>query len=183
SLSGVKAQQMSIVSPDNDLSVLLELDKGKLYYSVAFEGQEMLEKSPLGLRTHIGDIANGLRLIDNQTPQVDEHHEEPKIKRKSVHYQANEHRFTCETKDSMLLEVIFQVSNNNIAFRYGIPQAGEPANVIVDKEVTGFDFPAATTTVMTPQATPMIGWKKTKPSYEEEYVPDEAIVTPSVYGI
>ena len=183
SLSGVKAQQMSMVSPDNDLSVLLELDKGKLYYSVAFEGQEMLEKSPLGLRTHIGDLANGLRLIDNQTRQVNEHYEEPKIKRKSVHYQANEHRFTFETKDSMLLEVIFQVSNNNIAFRYGIPQTGEPANVIVEKELTGFDFPAVTTTFLTPQATPMIGWKKTKPSYEEEYVPDEAIGTPSVYGI
>src|SRR5690606_39664699 len=33
------------------------------------------------------------------------------------------------------------------------------------------------------RATPMIGWKKTKPSYEEEYVPDEAIGTSSVYGI
>ena len=183
SLSGVKAQQMSMVSPDNDLSVLLELDKGKLYYSVAFDGQEMLEKSPLGLQTHIGDLANGLRLIDNQTRLVNEHYEEPKIKRKSVHYQANEHRFTFETKDSRLLEVIFQVSNNNIAFRYGIPQTGEPANVIVEKELTGFDFPAVTTTFLTPQATPMIGWKKTKPSYEEEYVPDEAIGTPSVYGI
>ncbi|MCC2598463.1 glycoside hydrolase family 97 protein [Sphingobacterium sp. FBM7-1] len=183
SLSGVKAQQMSMVSPDNDLSVLLELDKGKLYYSVAFDGQEMLEKSPLGLQTHIGDLANGLRLIDNQTRLVNEHYEEPKIKRKSVHYQANEHRFTFETKDSRLLEVIFQVSNNNIAFRYGIPQTGEPANVIVEKEWTGFDFPAVTTTFLTPQATPMIGWKKTKPSYEEEYVPDEAIGTPSVYGI
>lgn len=183
SLSGVKAQQMSMVSPDNDLSVLLELDKEKLYYSVAFDGQEMLEKSPLGLQTHIGDLANGLRLIDNQTRLVNEHYEEPKIKRKSVHYQANEHRFTFETKDSRLLEVIFQVSNNNIAFRYGIPQTGEPANVIVEKEWTGFDFPAVTTTFLTPQATPMIGWKKTKPSYEEEYVPDEAIGTPSVYGI
>lgn len=183
SLSGVKAQQMSMVSPDNDLSVLLELDKGKLYYSVAFDGQEMLEKSPLGLQTHIGDLANGLRLIDNQTRLVNEHYEEPKIKRKSVHYQANEHRFTFETKDSRLLEVIFQVSNNNIAFRYGIPQTGEPANVIVEKEWTGFDFPAVTTTFLTPQATPMIGWKKTKPSYEEEYVPDEAIGTPSGYGI
>ncbi|PRD56510.1 glycoside hydrolase family 97 protein [Sphingobacterium gobiense] len=182
-LYGVKGQQMNMVSPDNHLSVLLELDKRQLYYSVVFDGQEMLEKSPLGLQTHLGDLSSGLRLIDKQTRRVDERYEEAKIKRKSVHYQANEHRFTFENNDSMLLEVIFQVSNNNVAFRYGIPQTGEPANAIIQKELSGFDFPALTTTFLTPQATPMIGWKKTKPSYEEEYVADEPIGTPSKYGV
>ena len=182
-LSAVSGQQMKMTSPDNHLSVLFELDQGKPYYSVFFDGEEMLEKSPLGLQTHLGDLSKGLRLIEKQTRQVDERYEEPKIKRRSVHYQAYEHSFILENTDSILLEVIFQVSNNNVAFRYGIPQTGEAANAIIQKELSGFDFPQFTTTFLTPQATPMIGWKKTKPSYEEEYVPDEPIGTPSKYDV
>lgn len=182
-VSTAQAQEMKMLSPDGQLSVQLEADNGRLYYSVVLDGQEMLEKSPLGLQTHIGDLSSGLRLVDQQTRQVDERYEELKIKKREVHYQANEHSFTFENNDKLKLEVIFQVSNNNIAFRYGIPQTGEPANAIIHKELSGFDFPDVTTTFLTPQATPMIGWMKTKPSYEEEYVPDEAMGTPSKYGV
>ena len=183
-LSTAQAQEkMKMLSPDGQLSVQLEAGQGRLYYSVMLDGQEMLEKSPLGLQTHLGDLSSGLRLVDQQARQIDERYEEPKIKKKSVHYQANEHSFTFENNDKLKLELIFQVSNNNVAFRYGIPQSGEPANAIIHKELSGFDFPDVTTTFLTPQATPMIGWMKTKPSYEEEYVPDEPMGTPSKYGV
>jgi len=182
-LSTAQAQEMKILSPDGQLSVQLEADQGRLYYSVMLDGQEMLEKSPLGLETHLGDLSSGLRLVEQQARQVDERYEERKIKKRAVHYQANERSFTFENNDKLKLEVIFQVSNNNVAFRYGIPQTGQPANAIIHKELSGFDFPDVTTTFLTPQATPMIGWMKTKPSYEEEYVPDEPMGTPSKYGV
>ena len=54
--------------------------------------------------------------------------------------------------------------------------------MVIEKEATGFDFPSTTTTFLSPQSDPMIGWKRTKPSYEEEYVPDEPVATPSKYG-
>ena len=50
------------------------------------------------------------------------------------------------------------------------------------KEATGFDFPSHTTTFLTPQSDAMIGWKGTKPSYEEEYKYDEPMSTRSQYG-
>lgn len=177
------AQQVRMTSPDKQLLAVFSVDEGKLSYTVHYDGQEMLEKSPLGLQTHLGDLSNGFTLIDRQTRIVDEHYEESKIKKKQVHYLANEYRFILENADSRQLEVIFQVSNNNIAFRYGLPQTDEAANVIVQEELSGFDFPEFTTTFLTPQASPMIGWKKTKPSYEEEYNADEPIGAPSKYGL
>ena len=54
--------------------------------------------------------------------------------------------------------------------------------MVIEKEATGFDFPSTTTTFLSPQSDPMIGWMRTKPSYEEEYVPDEPVATPSKYG-
>lgn len=182
-LSTAHAQQMKMCSPDGQLSVQLESDQGRLFYTVVLDDQEMLEKSPLGLQTHLGDLSTGLRLVDQQRYPIDERYEELKIKKRQVHYKANAYSFTFENKDSLQLEVIFQISNNNIAFRYRIPQVGEAANAIIQNEVSGFDFPDVTTTFLTPQASPMIGWMKTKPSYEEEYVPDEPLATPSKYGV
>jgi hypothetical protein len=58
---------------------------------------------------------------------------------------------------------------------------GKPACCIIEKELTGFNFPSETTTFLTPQASPMIGWKRSKSSYEEIYIPDEPIGTPPQY--
>lgn len=50
------------------------------------------------------------------------------------------------------------------------------------KETTGFDFPSFTTTFLCPQSDAMIGWKRTKPSYEEEYKADAPMNVRSQYG-
>ncbi len=98
-------------------------------------------------------------------------------------YLANEVTYSFETVQKEGFSIIFRVSNNNVAFRYILAQNGETARSIVEKELSGFNFPSFTTTFLTPQAHPMTGWMKTKPSYEEEYVPDEPVGTPSKYGI
>lgn len=181
--SSAYAQKMKIYSPDRNLSVRLELDQGKLYYSIFLDTVEMLEKSPLGLETRITDLSAGLTIVDQQERKIDKTYEEPKIKKRHVRYEANELSCMFENADKKRLEVVFQVSNNNIAFRYGIPQIDEATNATIEKEHSGFKFPEFTTTFLTPQAPPMIGWMKTKPSYEEEYVADEAMGTPSKYGV
>ncbi|WP_316778033.1 glycoside hydrolase family 97 protein [Pedobacter antarcticus] len=177
------AQDLSISSPDKNLTVKLSLDQGKLYYQVLLQGKEMLEKSPLGLRGSQVDLSANLRLINNGSKQIDETYSEPKIKTSTVRYQANELICKFENPNKNQIEVVFRVSNNDIAFRYQIPQTGEPSNLTIEEELTGYNFPAATTTFLTPQASPMIGWMKTKPSYEEEYTPDQAMGIPSKYGV
>lgn len=177
------AQDLSISSPDKNLTVKLSLDQGKLYYQVLLQGNDMLEKSPLGLRGSQVDLSANLRLISNGSKQIDKTYSEPKIKTSTVRYQANELICKFENPNKNQIEVVFRVSNNDIAFRYQIPQTGEPANLTIEEELTGYNFPAATTTFLTPQASPMIGWMKTKPSYEEEYTPDQAMGIPSKYGV
>lgn len=177
------AQDLSISSPDEKLTVKLSLEEGRLYYRVLLEGNEMLEKSPLGLRGNKVDLSANLRLVDKSSQHIDETYSEPKIKISTVHYQANELVCKFENLAKNQIEVVFRVSNNNVAFRYRVPQTGEAANLIIEEELSGYNFPAATTTFLTPQASPMIGWMKTKPSYEEEYTPDQALGIPSKYGL
>lgn len=52
----------------------------------------------------------------------------------------------------------------------------------VKEEQTGFRFPEQTTTFLCPQSDAMIGWKRTKPSYEEEYKADAPMSDRSQYG-
>lgn len=177
------AQNTSIASPDEKLKVNLFLEQGKLYYTVQLEGKEMLEKSPLGLRGKQMDLSTNLKLVDHKTRKIDETYTEPKIKVSKVRYQANELICKLENEKKNKLEIVFRVSNNDIAFSYHVPQTGEKANFTIEEELSGYKFPTSTTTFLTPQATPMIGWMKTKPSYEEEYIPDQAMGVPSKYGV
>ncbi len=177
------AQDISVSSPDEKLIVKLSLDQGKLYYNIFLQGKEMLERSPLGLRGAQVDLSSNLKLTDKSISVIDETYSEQKIKKSTVRYLANELVCKFENGKKNRLEVIFRVSNNNVAFRYHIPQTGETANLIVDEELSGYKFSPVTTTFLTPQATPMIGWMKTKPSYEEEYTPDQPMGIPSRYNV
>jgi len=181
--AALSAQEWSVASPDKKLIVKLSIDEGKLYYEALLEGKTMLERSPLGIRGQQMDLSTGLKLSNQQTRSIDESYTEAKIKTSKVRYLANELSAEFENAKKNKLKVIFRVSNNNIAFRYHIPQTGEKANFTIEEELSGYKFPVQTTTFLTPQATPMIGWMRTKPSYEEEYNPDQAMGVPSKYGV
>lgn len=182
-LSPLMAEDIVIESPNKNLQVMLLLKDGSVSYAVNYNQKVILENSPLGLVTNMSDFSKDLTFVEKHEREINLTYKESKIKKSKVNYHANELSATYETPRKERITVVFRVSNNDIAFKYSLAQNGETARCIVEKELTGFKFPTFTTTFITPQATPMIGWMQTKPSYEEEYVPDEPIGTPSKYGV
>ncbi|AOS44232.1 Retaining alpha-galactosidase precursor [Lacunisphaera limnophila] len=172
----------AIKSPDGALAVQLTLDGGALTYQVSRDGRLMLEPSPLGLETSLGSFATGLKAAGVTTAQIDERYTLPHGKVRDVHYVANEltARFTNATGDS--LEVIFRVSDRDVAFAYRL-SGKDRQRVTIQREATGFNFPAAATAFVTWQAKPGDGWMKSKPSYEEGYQIDEPVGTKSPTGL
>ena len=179
----VLAQEWIVRSPDARLAVHLHLDEGKLSYSVFLGKDMMLAKSPLGLTASTHSLAEKLNFVLKHERAIDEQYSESRFKRSNIRYQANELVCRWENGERQAFETTFQVSNNAVAFRYFIPQQGEQANIVVQQEHSGFQFPANTTTFLTPQSPPMVGWKKTKPSYEEDYTVDAPLGVPSQYGV
>ncbi len=179
----LSAQEARVSGPDQQLQVKVFLRNGVPNYSVTYKGKQILEDSPLGLITNAGDFSKNLSFKGQKESVINESYEISRTKTSKVNYQANELIYTISNPQKRSVDIIFRVSNNDIAFRYALPAYGETVCCVVEKEITGFDFPQQTTTFITPQATPMIGWKRTKPSYEEEYMPDAPIGTPSKYGI
>ncbi|MBN2419578.1 MAG: glycoside hydrolase family 97 N-terminal domain-containing protein, partial [Deltaproteobacteria bacterium] len=177
------SQQNTVSGPDGKLILTVLIKDSIPFYSAAYNGTTMLEESPLGLITSIGDFSSGMQISDIKKDKIDKKYSQDKIKRSSIHYEANELTVTFINKENQKIDVVFRVSNNDIGFYYGIPQHGEAEVCVVEKEVSGFNFPQNTTTFLSPQATPMTGWRRSKPSYEEGYNPDEPIGTPSRYGL
>ena len=178
----VSAQELKFESPDNRTVVNFKLDGGIACYSVSYGGKIMLDESPLGLVTNTGDFTNGLVYEGCKTNTVKDSYSLNRSKVSKVDYVANEQRVDLKNSKNTPFSIVFRISNNNVAFRYELPKSGETGSVRVLSESTGFDFPSYTTTFLTPQSHAMIGWKRTKPSYEEEYRADAPMTNRSQYG-
>ncbi len=178
-----KAQPATVNSPDKKLVVQIFVREGIPHYLVNYNGNRMLDESPLGLIANIDDFSSKMVLKGQKTSTVNKTYSQSRIKRSLISYQANELVCHFENEQKKQMDVTFRVSNNDIAFRYAFPKFGETAQLIVEREITGFRLPSGSTTFLTPQAPPMTGWKKTKPSYEEEYKADQPLGIASQYGL
>lgn len=182
-ISTLAAQDVVVKGPDEKLQLAVFVqNETKPCYSVSYNGKTMLEKSPLGMNTNIGDFTKNLKLTGHSVDKIDTVYQQTRIKVSNVHYRANELTCHLENEQGQKLGVVFRVSDNDVAFRYTLPHQGGKASVTVKEEQTGFRFPEQTTTFLCPQSDAMIGWKRTKPSYEEEYKTDAPMSDRSQYG-
>ena len=147
---------------------------GRPSYSVSYDNVLFLKPSPLGMIANIGDFSSGMSLEKNvSTNKIDETYELASIKQSKVRYVANEAVFSFTQQGKTIYDVIFRISNNDVAFKYKIYPQGETLSCVVKQEVTGFAFPDGTTTFLCPQSKPMGGFARTSPSYETSYTADD----------
>ena len=176
------AQQATVSGPDSRLKVSFSVSQGMPMYAVTYDEKTILENSPLGFVANIGDFSKDMSYVGQKAQQIKKTYTQDRIKRSVVNYTANELTISLQNADKTPVDIVFRVSNNDVAFRYEIPKSGETGSIVIREEKTGFDFPAQTTTFLCPQSDAMIGWKRTKPSYEEEYAADAPMNARSQYG-
>ena len=172
--SVASAEDKQIASPDGKLVVTVSDRDGRPSYSVSYDNVLFLGPSPLGIVANIGDFSSGMSLEKNVSiNEIDETYELPSIKQSKVHYVANEAVFLFTQQGKTVYDVIFRISNNDVAFKYKMYPQGETLNCVIRKETTGFAFPDGTTTFLCPQSKPMGGFARTSPSYETSYTADD----------
>ena len=172
--SVASAENKQITSPDGKLVVTVADMDGRPSYSVSYDNVLFLKPSPLGMIANIGDFSSGMSLEKNvSTNKIDETYELASIKQSKVRYVANEAVFSFTQQGKTIYDVIFRISNNDVAFKYKIYPQGETLSCVVKQEATGFAFPDGTTTFLCPQSKPMRGFARTSPSYETSYTADD----------
>ncbi len=170
----VSAEDKQIASPDGKLVVTVADMDGRPSYSVSYDNVLFLKPSPLGIIANIGDFSSGMSLEKNvSTNKIDETYELASIKQSKVRYVANEAVFSFTQQGKTIYDVIFRISNNDVAFKYKMYPQGETLSCVVKQEATGFVFPDGTTTFLCPQSKPMGGFARTSPSYETSYTADD----------
>ena len=164
------ANDKTVSSPDGRLQVTIACNDGRATYSVSYDGTEVVKPSALGLVTNLGDFTRGLTMQDKarQMP-INKHYKMRTTKCSDITYKANRLQVDFATEKKIPMSIIFQVSDNDVAFCYQLGRGPKdnPKCAIVEREATAFNLPDGTTTFLCPQITPMTGWERTKPSYEE----------------
>ena len=167
----LSAEDVKVSSPDGRLVVNVSCEGGRLYYDATLNDQRMLKKSALGLKTSIGDFSRDLSILNSSLLTLNYDYQMRGTKASSHAYKATKAVIDIENKDHQRFSIIFQVSDNDIAFRYAIPrqkwQGKEPKRLRIKSEL---------------QIGPESGWEQTKPSYEEGYSADAPMDTPSQYN-
>ena len=183
-LSGISvfAQVAEAISPDGKLKLNVFSENGKALYNISYQEKVMLEKSPLGLITNESDFSQNLKFTDSKKDQVSKTYTNEKIKKSQVDYKANTLTVNFTNADQFSISIEFQVSNNNIAFRYHLLPMKDRLSTVVQSEITGYRFPVQTTTFLSPMMKPMTGFARTAPSYESGYKADAELGAKADYG-
>lgn len=171
-----------ISSPDGKIAVTVFTDNnGVPRYSVTYNKLTVLEPSSLGIEPDGINFSNGLQLVNvSAVSSVHDQYNMLSGKKLSVQYDAKKASFTFQNKDGRKFSVIFQVSNDGIAFRYHFSDGQDTK--IIRSENTSFQLPPSAKAFIQPIAVTQSGWEKANPSYEEHYDQDVPAGTPSKYG-
>ena len=203
--SQLSAETTRVLSPNGLTYVDVRLDNGQLSYSAGYRklvkkakkktaapdtiDVPMLLDSPLGVYTNVADFSKELTYLQGgrTTEPTRISYTLRQGKQSEISTAYHEYYAIYSTprakKSGVLMLVCFRVFNNNIAYRYRFIQDvnGETSAIVVKGEASGFRLPTDATAFICPQSHPMIGWKRTKPSYEEGYIWDQPITTRSNY--
>ena len=90
------AQQATVSGPDNQLKVDITVEAGTPFYSVTYKGKTMLEKSPLGFVSNVGDFSQGMTYVSQKNRTLEETYRMDRTKQSEVNYRANELTVTLQ---------------------------------------------------------------------------------------
>ena len=180
---GTAQEPALITSPDKMISVVCRLDaSGQVNYTVQRGNTLVLEASRLGIVRQDADFTKNLSLISApQMKKVSDKYTLFNAKRRSNIYNANQAILHLKNGSGQLMDIIFQVSNDGVAFRYYFP--GQNGNrKKIEREITSFHFPARTNCWLQPMSKAKSGWQRVNPCYEEFYEKEIPVGTPPPLG-
>lgn len=177
-MTSASALEKQVASPDGKLVVTINDNNGKPTYQVSLDGKVFLENSALGLNTNIGDFTQGMTMSEvSEVKAINDSYQLDRIKKSHVDYHANQQVMTFTKDGKKVYDIIFQVSDNDVAFRYKFYPQGDTRCLVVKQEATSYQMPKEATSFLCPQMNPMTGFARTAPSYETNYDLDVPVGT------
>ncbi|TKB95725.1 glycoside hydrolase family 97 protein [Pedobacter cryophilus] len=167
----------TILSPDKNIAVTI--DASQLFYSVKFKDKTVLKNSKLGIVREDEDFTKDLKVLKvAQTKTIQDNYVMLNAKRKDISYTANQLKIETKSTSGKLMNMVFQVSNDGLAFRYEFPEKDKEVKKI-KSESTSFHFVEGSKAWLQPKTNAQTGFEHTNPSYEAHYMMDIPVGRPS----
>ena len=170
--SGCASEKTTMMTgPDGRIKVAFNLTgDGQPVYTVLYNDTAVITEGRLGLARRDADFSAGLKLDSVTGPaEVMESYTLLHGKKRDATYSALRHTVHLSGTSGEAMDIIFQVSNDGLAFCYKFPGVSEELKYI-SAESTSFGFAEGTIAWIQPRAASKSGWNMTNPSYEENYM-------------
>jgi alpha-glucosidase len=172
-----QAPDQFISSPNK--KIIVRCNVQKLTYSIDYNGENIIKDSRLGIIREDEDFSKDLVLVKAGSPvTVKDDYNILTAKKKHIVYLANKRVLQAQTGSGKKMNIVFQVSNDGVAFRYEFPERSMEIKKIA-REMTSFHFNDNTKAWLQPKTEAQSGWEHTNPSYEAHYRMDIPAGTPS----
>ena len=171
-------ERYELKSPNDKITVTFWLTPaGTAVYSVSYSSSTILEQSKLGIVRSDDDFSTSLTLDSvSNISAVSENYTLLHGKRLNCSYSGNKQVFYLKNVNSKIMEIIFQVSNDGLAFRYYFPEKTD-TTLKIYKELTSYHFDLSTKAFLQPCDDARMGWCFASPSYENYYSLDIPVGT------
>ncbi len=168
--SNLFGQQIS--SPNKKITVQFSIKDKKASYRIQLDNKEVLGSSALGVVREDGDFSQNLSFVKaDKTVLVKDSYESLNAKKSHIDYLANRQVVHLVNEQGKKMDIIFQVSNDGVAFRYYFPETSADIKKIGEEKTT-FKLPTNTKAWLQPMSDAQTGWEHCHPSYEEFYEKD-----------
>src|SRR5689334_12360801 len=118
--------QMSVItisSPDKNITATVQVHAGTVSYKISYHNQPIIKESKLGLVREDENFSDGLTLLSASPVQtVKDHYELFAGKRRFNTYTANKRTVHLQNANGKKMDIVFQLSNDGLAFRYFFPE-------------------------------------------------------------
>jgi alpha-glucosidase len=173
----------TLKSPNAKISVIFSLTpSGEPVYSVSHSDSIILRQSKLGIIRSDDSFSTNLTLDSVSSESiVTENYTMLHGKRLNCSYTGNKRVFYLKNSNTKPMNIIFQVSDDGVAFRYHFPGETDTTLKILS-EATSYHFKLSARAFLSPCADSRTGWCNTQPSYEDHYYKDIAVGTSAPYS-
>ncbi len=171
-MTGISYAQRNIVVSSPDKKITVECNPQKLSYDVKYNNEYILFHSKLGVVRADEDFSQNLIFIKASDPVlINDSYEMLTAKKTHINYSASRVVISTKTIAGKKMNIVFQVSNDAVAFRYVFPERSTDIKKIT-KETTSFHFKDGTKAWLQLKTDAQSGWQHSNPSYEAHYMMD-----------
>ncbi|MEF3080488.1 glycoside hydrolase family 97 protein [Winogradskyella poriferorum] len=170
-------------NPSETIKVNFGLNNNKApFYKVSYNNKIVLDSSILGIERKDESFYNNLEIITISEPKlVKDHYTMHQGKQKNIEYEANQYIVELQNENEKRINIIFNISDDGVAFKYKFPEASDSIFKIEDEKTT-YNFTSNTKAWLQPMSRAKTGWEQVHPSYEEHYISNISVDEKSPIG-